>query len=190
MNLSVRCRKGRGPNSLYVVCCAVLFWTVRIIVSFGGGYQAFSEFCCLFYLFTAYSENLVRAPFCKKSSASIRQTPQPPMVWDCNRDEGRYWSCTLLHAPIICRYGRPGKLHKYVKELSPRMCAALLKLQMRATTSSARSKHWFQSHTLVHAPILCICGRNKPIHVSAKLRRPWTCATLSGTCAIGTSALT
>src|SRR5260221_7124945 len=30
------------------------------------------------HFFTADSENLVRAPFCKKSSASIRQTPQPP----------------------------------------------------------------------------------------------------------------
>src|SRR5229473_8306768 len=106
--------------------------------------------------------------FVKKSSAPIWQTPRPPIVWDCNRDEGRYWSCTLMHAPIICRYGRPGPLNKYVKELSPRMCAALLKMQMSATTSSTRSKHWFQLHTLVHASILWICGRNKPLHVSAE----------------------
>src|SRR5229473_8439688 len=116
--------------------------------------------------------------FVKKSSASIRQTPQPPMVWDCNRDEGRYWSCTLMHASIICRYGRPGPLHKCVEELSPWMCAALLKMQTRATTSSARSKHWFQLHTLVHALILCICSCNRPLHVFAKLRRLRTCAVL------------
>ncbi len=139
---------------------------------------------------TAYSENLVRAPFCKKSLASIRQTPQPPMVWDCNRDEGQYWSCTLMHAPIICRYGLPGPLHKYVKKLSLQMCAALLKMQKRATTSSARSKHWCQSHTLVHAPILCKCGHNKPLHVSVELQRLQACAALSGACAIGTSAWT
>src|SRR5713226_2353791 len=85
-----------------------------------------------------------------------------------------------MHVSIICRYGRPGLLHKCVKELSPQMCAALLKMQTRATTSSARSKHWFQLHTLVHALILCICGCNRPLHVFAKLRRPWTCAALSG----------
>ena len=69
------------------------------------------------------------------------------MVWDHNRDDGQYWSCTLMHTPIICRYGHPGPLHKYVKELSLWMCAALLKMQKRAITSSARSKHWFQLHT-------------------------------------------
>jgi len=52
-----------------------------------------------------------------------------------------------MHTPIICRYGHPGPLHKYVKELSLWMCAALLKMQKRAITSSARSKHWFQLHT-------------------------------------------
>src|SRR5260370_2625225 len=85
-----------------------------------------------------------------------------------------------MQGSIICRYGRPGPMHKGVEELSPRMCAALLKMQTRATTSSARSKHWFQLHTLVHALILCICGCNRPLHVFAKLRRPWTCAALSG----------
>ncbi len=32
-----------------------------------------------------------------------------------NRDGGRYWSCTLVHPPVICRYGRPRLMHNYSK---------------------------------------------------------------------------
>jgi hypothetical protein len=45
----------------------------------------------------------------------------------CNRDEGRYWSCTLVHTPIICRYSCPRPLHNWLKYLRLWMCAALLK---------------------------------------------------------------
>src|SRR5258708_32329825 len=81
------------------------------------------------YDVTAYLENLVRAPFCKKSSASIRQTPQPPMVWDCNRDEGRYCSCTLMHPSIICRNGPPWPLTKSGEGLESRLWLARLNIQ-------------------------------------------------------------
>src|SRR5260370_25744754 len=70
------------------------------------------------------------------------------------------------------------------------MCAALLKMKKRATISFTRSKDWCQLHTLVHAPILRKYGFTGLLHVSAKFRGPRACAALSGTCAIGTSALT
>src|SRR5258708_1871918 len=70
------------------------------------------------------------------------------------------------------------------------MCAALLKMKKRATISFTRSKDWCQLHTLVYAPILRKYGRTELLHVSAKFRRPRTCSALSGTCAIGTNALT
>src|SRR5216684_9361075 len=60
------------------------------------------------------------------------------------------------------------------------MCAALLKMKKRATTSSTRSKHWCQLHTLVHASILRKYGCTWLLHVSVKLRRPQACAALSG----------
>ena len=44
--------------------------------------------------------------FCKKISASFRQTPQPFMVyrqWDLQQRWGSNWSCTLVHTPILCR---------------------------------------------------------------------------------------
>ena len=107
--------------------------------------------------------------FKKKSRLAFGKLRSLPSTGICNRDESQYWSCMLVHAPILCRYGRTGLLHEYENYLRPRMCAALWEMQKRATTSSARSKHWCQSHTLVHAPILCKCGRNKPSHVSAKL---------------------
>jgi len=47
---------------------------------------------------TVDSENLVRAPFCKKSSASIRQTPQPPwsgIATEMRVDIGHAHLCTL-----------------------------------------------------------------------------------------------
>ncbi len=87
----------------------------------------------------------------------------------CNRDESQYWSCMLVHDPILCRYGRTMVLHKYIKYLRPRMCTALLEMQKRATTSSFRSKHWCQSHRLVHAPILRKYGCTRLLHVSIKL---------------------
>src|SRR5260370_26912979 len=109
------------------------------------------------YDVTAYLENLVCAPFCKKSSASIRQTPQPPMVWDCNRDEGRYWSCTLMHAPIICRYCRPGPLHTCVKELSPGMCAALLNI--------ANESHNKLCQVKALVPVAHTCACSNTLHM-------------------------
>src|SRR5260370_24831949 len=60
------------------------------------------------------------------------------------------------------------------------MCAALLKMKKRATTSSTRSKDWRQLHTLVHASILRKYGYNVLLHVSVKLRRLQACAALSG----------
>src|SRR5260370_21075332 len=63
-------------------------------------------------------------------------------------------------------------------------------MKTRATTSSTRSKDWCQLHTLVHASILRKYGRTGLLHVSVKLRRLQECAARSGTCAIGTSALT
>ena len=84
-----------------------------------------------------------------------------------------------MHAPILCIYGRTMLLHKYVNYLRPQMCAAPLEMQKRATTISVRSKHWCQSHRLVHAPILYRYGRITPSHVYAKLRRPQACAALS-----------
>src|SRR5260370_12454944 len=72
----------------------------------------------------------------------------------------------------------------------PQMCAALLKMKKRATISFTRSKDWCQLHTHVHAPILRKYGCTGLLHVSAKFRGPRACAALSGTCAIGTSALT
>src|SRR5258708_12194028 len=60
------------------------------------------------------------------------------------------------------------------------MCAALLKMKKRATTSSTRSEDWCQLHTLVHASILCKYGHTVLLHVSVKLRRLQACATLSG----------
>src|SRR5260370_16463262 len=70
----------------------------------------------------------------------------------CNRDESQYWSCMLVHDPILCRYGRTMVLHKYIKYLRPRMCAALLKMQKKVTTISSRSKPLVQPHTLSHPP--------------------------------------
>src|SRR5258708_29252465 len=70
-------------------------------------------------------------------------------------------------------------LHKYVNYLRLQMCAASLEMQKRATTISVRSKHWCQSHRLMHAPILYRYGRIIPLHVYAKLRRPQACAALS-----------
>src|SRR5258708_1711870 len=60
------------------------------------------------------------------------------------------------------------------------MCAALLKMKKRATTSSTRSKDWCQLHTLVHASILRKYGYTVLLHVSVKLRRLQACAALSG----------
>src|SRR5260370_17556670 len=60
------------------------------------------------------------------------------------------------------------------------MCAALLKMKKRATTSSTRSEDWCQLHTLVHASILCKYGHTVQLHVSVKLRRLQACAALSG----------
>src|SRR5258707_6642833 len=60
------------------------------------------------------------------------------------------------------------------------MCAALLKMKKRATTSSTRSKDWRQLHTLVHASILRKYGNTVLLHVSVKLRRLQACAALSG----------
>src|SRR5258708_36862628 len=60
------------------------------------------------------------------------------------------------------------------------MCAALLEIKKRATTSSTRSKDWCQLHTLVHALILCKYGCTWLLYVSVKLRRPQACAALSG----------
>src|SRR5258708_37585372 len=71
-----------------------------------------------------------------------------------NRDGGRYWSCTLVHTPIICIYGCSRLLHNWLKYLRPQMCAELLKMKIRATTSFTRSKDWCQLHTLVYASIL------------------------------------
>src|SRR5260370_14668157 len=60
------------------------------------------------------------------------------------------------------------------------MCAALLKMKKRATTSSTRSKDWRQLHTLVHASILHKYGYTVLLHVSVKLRRLQACAAMSG----------
>src|SRR5260370_28130234 len=59
------------------------------------------------------------------------------------------------------------------------MCAALLKMKRRATTSSTRSKDWCQLHTLVHASILCKYGHTMLLHVSVKLQRLQAFAALS-----------
>src|SRR5713226_5844176 len=118
--------------------------------------------------------------FKNKSRLAFGKLRGLPSSGICNRDESQYWSCMLVHAPILCRYGRTGLLHKYEKYLRPRMCAALLEMQKRVTTISVRSKHWCQSHRLVHAPILHKYGRTMLLHVSVKLRRPQACAALSG----------
>src|SRR5258707_9736642 len=60
------------------------------------------------------------------------------------------------------------------------MCAALLKMKKRATTSSTRSRDWCQLHTLVHASRLCKYGHTVLLHVSVKLRRLQAWAALSG----------
>src|SRR5229473_1484487 len=92
-------------------------------------------------LFTADSENLVRAPFLKKNWVAGPKQPWSIASGVYNRDGGRYWSCTLVHTPIICIYGRPMLLHVSVKLRRLQACAALSVMQRRATMSSTRSKH-------------------------------------------------
>src|SRR5258708_33866787 len=124
--------------------------------------------------------------FKKKSRLAFGKLRGLPSSGICNRDESQYWSCMLVHAPILCISGRTGLLHKYVEYLRLQMCAVLLEMQKRAMTIFVRSKHWCQLHRLVHAPILHKYGSTMPLHVSAKLRRPQACAALSGTCATRT----
>ena len=62
-------------------------------------------------LITAFSENLVRAPFKKKNWVAGPQQPWSIASGVYNRNGGRYWSCTLVHTPIICIYGRLRLLH-------------------------------------------------------------------------------
>ena len=62
--------------------------------------------------FTAFSENLVRAPFKKNKKKGWPDRSSRGIASGAyNRDGGRYWSCTLVHTPIICIYSRPRLLH-------------------------------------------------------------------------------
>src|SRR5258707_15863809 len=106
-------------------------------------------------MLTADSESLVRAPFLKKNWVAGPQQPWSIASGVYNRDGGRYWSCTLVHTPVICRYGRPRLLHDYLKYLRPRMCAALLKMEKKDKKSSTRSKdrcHWHKILSSPHIP--------------------------------------
>src|SRR5258708_1871914 len=70
------------------------------------------------------------------------------------------------------------------------MCAALLKMKKRATTSSTRSKDWCQLHTLVHASIICQYSHTVLLHVTHKLRRLQHRAALPGMQRLGTMSST
>jgi hypothetical protein len=68
----------------------------------GASNSGFTSRCPQYHVFiTADSENLVRAPFLKKSSASIRQTPQPPwsgIATEMRVDIGHTHLCTLQYS--------------------------------------------------------------------------------------------